>query len=153
VALASVMTLDDFFKECEKEGGIPLSYRSHTETLNGKRTVDYENPEYAKARERTARIINPNLKENGRIDDLVSRLYGEEVVIHNSSGYHYGTLQGYDGKGFMLENYHFNKKLIDTFDYVQKALFSSDSVVPAENIISISKIPLKVEGRTFYRKR
>lgn len=139
------MTLDDFFRECEKKGGIPLSYRSHTETLNGKRTVDYENPEYAKARERTARILNPNLKENGKIENLVTRLYGEEVVIHNSSGYHYGTLQGYDGKRFMLENYHFDKKLIDTFDYVQKALFSSDSVVPAENTISISKIPLKVE--------
>ena len=70
------MTLDDFFKECEKEGGIPLSYRSHTETLNGKRTVDYENPEYAKARERTARILNPNLKENGRIENLLSHRKG-----------------------------------------------------------------------------
>ncbi len=139
------MTLDDFFRECKQKGATPLSYKEFTESINGTKTVEYENPEYAKARERTARILNPNLKENGKIENLVTRLYGEEVVIHTASGYHYGTLQGYDGKRFMLENYHFDKKLIDTFDYVQKALFSSDSVVPAENTISISKIPLKVE--------
>lgn len=139
------MTLNEFFRECERKEGIPLNYRSHKEFVNGSRTVEYENPEYAKAKERTARILNPDLKENGRIDDLVTHFYGEEVVIHTSSGYHYGTLQGYDGKGFMLENYHFDKRQIDVFDYLQKALFSSDSVVPAEDIVSISKIPLKVE--------
>jgi hypothetical protein len=124
---------------------MPLSYRSHKEFVNGSRTVEYENPEYAKAKKGAAGILDPDMKENSRIDNLVSRLYGEEVVIHTSSGYHYGTLKGYDGKKLMLENYHFDKRQIDVFDYLQKAFFSSDSAVPAGSIISISKIPLKVE--------
>ena len=140
------MTLDDFFKECEKNGGMPLSYRSHTETLKGTRTIEYENPKYAEAKARLAKMLG-RIKQTGNpnTDNLLARLYGEEVVIHTKDGYHYGTLHGYDGRGFMLGDYYFDKKLIDDFDYAQKALFSSDSVIPAENIISISEIPLKAE--------
>jgi hypothetical protein len=134
----------NFFRECYREGAVPLSYRSHKEFVNGSRTVEYENPEYAKAKKGAAGILAPDMKENSRIDNLVSRLYGEEVVIHTSSGYHYGMLSRYDGRELMLENYHFDKRQIDIFDYLQKAFFSNDSAVPAENIISISKIPLKV---------
>ena len=92
------MTLDEFFKECRAKAATPLSYRSHKEFVNGSRTVEYENPAYTKAKRGTAEILNPDSKENSRIDNLVSRLYGEEVVIHTSSGYHYGMLRRYDGR-------------------------------------------------------
>jgi hypothetical protein len=138
------MTLDDFFKECRKKGTTPLSYRRQAETLNGSTTVEYENPEYTRAKERLVRILNPNAKNN-KMDDLVSRFYGEEVVIHTKSGYHYGTLLGYDGKGFLLGDYLFDKKLVDTFDFTRRHSFGSDSFVPVEDFIYISHIPLKVE--------
>lgn len=138
------MTLEDFLGDCRKKGAIPLSFRNHAEALNGSSSIEYDNPSYAEAKKRLAKILNPN-PGDAKINDLLSRFYGEEIVIHTSSGYHYGTLNGYDGKRFLLGNYYFYEKLIDTFDYVHKALFSSDSIVPSENIISISKIPLVVE--------
>lgn len=131
------MTLDDFLKDSKTKRLVPLSHRSLTETLKGKRIIEYENPAYAKVKERLARVLNPNL----------SRFYGEEVVIHAPDGYHYGTFYGYDGNGFMLGNYHFENKPIDTFDYAKKSFFSTDSFVPIQNIISISKIPLKVDKK------
>ncbi len=79
------------------------------------------------------------------MDDLLSRMYGEEVVIHNKDGYHYGRLRSYDGKMFYLEQYYFNKKLIDRWNYSSASFFNKDGMLPADNIISISKMPSYVE--------
>ena len=139
------MTLDEFFRECEKEGGIPLSYRSHTETINGSRTVEYENPKYAESRARLAKILG--VKETGdkETDDLISRLYGEEVVIRTKYGYHHGKLCGFDGKGFLLNDYLFSKNPLDVFGYSSEFFHGGGTIVPAEGAISMSKIPLHVE--------
>ncbi len=87
------MTLDDFLKECEKKGSIPLSYRSHVETLNGSQTIEYENPKYREGRVKLAKMLG-NLKETGNpyADNLISRLYGEDIVIKTATGYHHGQI-------------------------------------------------------------
>lgn len=139
------MTLDDFFKECEKKEAIPLSYRNHREFVNGSRTVEYENPKYKKARERIAKILGTG---NEHVDDVISGLYGEEVVIRTKDGFHYGTLKGYDGKSFRLENHHYDNKLMDIFDYFSRAsLYGENTVVPAKDSISVSAIPLHIEKK------
>lgn len=135
------MTLDDFFRECEKEGAIPLSYRSHAKTTRGSRTVEYENPGYARARGILDRMFNRS-RDNGRPDNLVSGLYGEEVIIRTRDGYHLGKLYDYDGKTFTLGNYLFSRRPMDIFEYSIESFLRKDTIVPAENIISISKIPL-----------
>ncbi len=140
------MTLDDFLNECKKRGATPLNYRSHTETINGSRTVEYENPKYREAKARLAEMLG-RIKQTGNpnTDNLLNRLYGEDVVIRTANGYHYGKLYGFDGKNFLLDNYHFDKRMIDFFEYSIESLFGEDTIVPAENIISISKIPLMTE--------
>ena len=139
------MTLDDFFKECEKEGGIPLSYRNHAETIRGSRTVEYENPLYSDVKAQAARIAGVKAAGNRMLDSIISSLYGEDVVIHASDGYHHGRLSGYDGKSFMLDKYLFREKPVDVFKYAGDSIYKESAAVPAENIISISKIPLKAE--------
>ena len=141
------MTLDEFFKECKEKGETPLSYRSHTETLDGTRTVEYENLKYREARAKLAEMLG-NIKQTGnpRTDNLLNRLYGEDVVIRTRDGYHFGRLQGYDGKGFLLGNYLFGRKPMDIFDYSSEFFLGSDeTIIPAEGIISISKIPIMTE--------
>lgn len=137
------MSLDEFLKECEKNGSIPLSYRSHKEFVNGSRTVEYENPKYARAKERLADILG-SIKRTGdpKKDDIMDRLYGEEVVIRTKYGYHHGTLQGFDGKTFMLSNYLFSRKPMDIFDYSTEFFYGDDTAIPADGVISISKIPI-----------
>jgi len=129
------MTIDDFFKECEGKGAIPLSYKSHKKFANGSRTVEYENPKYKKAKEKIAKIL-------GMEDEAFSGLYGQEVMIKTKNGYHYGILKGLDEKGFRLENYLFNERKMDLMGYYTS--FSpgfDDTVIPAEGIVSISRIP------------
>ncbi len=139
------MTLDDFFKECEKEGGIPLSYRSHAETINGSRTVEYENPKYKEAKTGLAKILG--MDKAGDENSIISRLYGDEVVIRTKYGYHHGTLQGFDGKAFMLSDYLFSRKPLDMIDYSSELIRGEDTAVPAGGSISISKIPLHVDRK------
>lgn len=43
------MSLEEFLVDCKMKGSIPLSYRSETVTLKGKKFVEYVNPKYAKA--------------------------------------------------------------------------------------------------------
>ena len=140
------MTLDEYFKECEKKGAVPLSYRSYAKTLNGSRTIEYENPRYAKAKEDLVGTMGVNKQgEDRNINDIVSRLYGEEVIIYTKDGCHHGELLGYDGKSFCLGRYVFKDKPMDVFDYSTKSLFSEEAIVPAENIISISRMSLHIE--------
>jgi len=139
--LLNIMTLDDFFRECEKEGAVPLSYRSHAKTTRGSRTVEYENPRYPRARGILNRMLNRG-GNNGGPDNLVSGLYGEEVIIRTRDGYHLGKLYDYDGKSFMLGNYLFSRRPMDIFEYSRESFLKKDRMVPAENIISISKIPI-----------
>lgn len=139
------MTLDDFLNECKRKGVTPVRYKESSWGLNGSKTVEYVNPEYAKAEEVIARVLNRgrgNNRNEGGIDSLVSNLYGEEVVIRTRDGYHFGRLQGYDGKSFMLSNYLFSNKPKDIFDYSTEFFHGDDTVIPAEGIISISKIPI-----------
>jgi small nuclear ribonucleoprotein (snRNP)-like protein len=140
------MTLDEFFKECERKGAIPLSYRSHVETLNGSQTIEYENPKYREAKAKLARMLG-SIKQTGnpRTDNLLSRLYGEEIVIHTKDGYHFGRLQGYDGKSFMLGDYLFNDRPMEMMDYETEFFHGGDTIIPTKDIISISKIPDMVE--------
>lgn len=142
------MTLDDFLKECEKKGSIPLSYRSHVVTLKGEKTINYENPRYTMMKKLAGKVTG-RIKETGNpyVDDVVGSLFGEEVVIHTATGYHYGTLYGNDGENFLLGKYHFDKKLIDTFEYASESLFNEDAVVPAKDVKSISGIPLTVQEK------
>lgn len=135
------MTLDDFLKECEEKGAIPLSYRNHAETLKGTKTVEYENPKYKAAKAKLAKILGMNQGE----DNAVSKLYGEEVVIRTKYGYHHGTLQGFNGKAFMLSEYLFSRKPLDMMGYSSEIIRGDDTAVPAEGAISISKIPLYAE--------
>ena len=142
-----IMTLDDFFRECERKGVIPLSYRSHSEFVNGSRTVEYKNPMYAKAKARLAEMLGMKQTGDPRTDNLLNRLYGEDIVIRTKDGYHFGRLQGYDGKGFLLGNYLFGRKPMDIFDYSSEFFLGEDTIIPipAEGIISISKIPIMTE--------
>jgi len=138
-----IMTLEDFFKECKKTGATPLSYESHIETLHGSKTIKYENPIYAKAKKRVEDIIGSHKeREDDEISDIVSRLYGENVVIRTKDGYHHGILAEYDGKSFYLDRHIYKDKLMNYFDYSINSMFSEGSAVPAEGIISISKIPM-----------
>lgn len=123
-----------------------MSYHSHTETLNGTRTVEYENPKYSEAKARLAKMLG-RIRQSGNpnADNLLNRLYGEEVVIHTKDGYHHGELLGYDGKSFMLGDYLFNNRPMNTFEYSSQSIFSEDTIIPAENIFSISKIPIMTE--------
>lgn len=138
------MTIDDFFKECEGKGAIPLSYKSHKKFANGSRTVEYENPDYKKAREKLAKILGFDSGDES-LDAFLAGLHGEEVVIRTRDGYHHGILNGYDGKSFMLDNYLFSKKPLDIFKYSTDSLLNEDGAVPAEGIISFSKMPLMTE--------
>jgi len=142
------MTLDGFFKECKRKGMTPVSYKEITEGLNGSRMVEYINPEYAKSKDMLARILNRGSRGRGDsndgnsgIDGLVSNLYGEEIVIHTKDGYHHGKFLGYDGKAFMLGNYLFNDRPMDMMDYGTEFFYGEDTIIPAKDIISISKIP------------
>jgi hypothetical protein len=108
--------------------------------------VEYENPAYRKAKEVIARVLNRGRESNNGIDSLVSNLYGEEIVIRTSDGYHHGKLCGYDGKSFMLGNYLFSRRPMDVFDYSSEFFIGSEeTIIPAKNIISISKIPITTE--------
>ena len=143
------MTLDDFFRECKQKGATPLSYKEFTESINGTKTVEYENPTYRKAKEVIARVLNRGRGNsndgNSGIDGLVSNLYGEEIVIHTKDGYHHGKLLGYDGKAFLLGDYLFNNRPMEMMDYETEFFYGGDTIIPAENIISISKIPVLTE--------
>ena len=138
------MTIDDFFRECEKNGAVPLSYRSNAKTVRGSRTVEYENPKYKAAKEKLVKILGMETG-NANSDDVLAELYGEEVVVRTKDGYHHGILNGYDGKSFMLGNYLFSKKPLDVFYYSSNSLLSEDGAVPAEGAISLSRMPLKTE--------
>lgn len=142
------MTLDNFFKECKQKGATPLSYKEFTESINGTKTVEYENPAYRKAKEVIGRVLNRgrgNSNGNSGIDGLVSNLYGEDIVIHTKDGYHHGKLLGYDGKAFMLGNYLFNDRPMEMMDYETEFFYGEDTIIPAKDIVSISKIPVMTE--------
>jgi len=79
------------------------------------------------------------------LDGLLEEMQGSEVVIHTKNGYHYGRMRDYDGKMFYLERYYFNNKLIGKWDYSSASFFSKDGMVPAKDIISVSKIPSFVD--------
>ena len=144
------MALDDFLKKSRKEGSIPLSYKEVTVRLNGTTKVEYENPLYTKAKAHAARLMN-QLTRGGKSDGnepaegLISKLYGEEVVIRTAEGYHYGKLRGYDGKNFKLDDYHFDVNKLDTFEYALESFGSENTVIPAKDYLSISEIPMVVE--------
>lgn len=153
----SLMTLEDFLKKGRKKGSIPLSYKEVTVGLNGTTKVEYENHLYSKAKANAARLMN-QLRQSMQLqgtqsdssqsaDGLIEKLYGEEVVIHTAEGFHYGTLCGYDGKNFKLDGYHFDKRLVDNFEYEFSRPFFSEStrIIPAKDYISISEIPMVVE--------
>lgn len=145
VMILFFMTLDEFFRECKQKGATPLSYKEFTESINGTKTVEYENPAYRKAKEVIGRVLNRGRENNNRIDSLVSNLYGEEVVIHTKDGYHHGKLLGYDGKAFMLGNYLFSNRPMELMDYSTEFFYGEDTIIPAEGIITISKIPIMTE--------
>ena len=149
------MTLDDFFKECKRKGMTPVSYKESSWGLNGSRTVEYVNPKYTnyvKSRDVLNRILNRSRDRrnsndgNSGIDGLVSNLYGENVVIRTRDGYHYGKFLEYDGKAFMLGNYLFNDRPMELMDYETEFFYGGDTIVPAKDIISISKIPEMIGG-------
>ncbi len=149
------MTLENFLRKSKKQGSIPLSYKEVTVGLNGTTKVDYESHLYTRAKANVAQLMNrlrgtqlqaPQSNGGQHADEsLVSRLYGEEVVIHAAKGYHYGKLNGYDGKNFMLGSYHFDTRKLDTFEYALESFSSDGAVVPSEDFISISEVPLDVE--------
>lgn len=59
------MSLEEFLKDCKKKGSIPLSYKCEAVTLKGKRIVEYVNPVYTKALNRT-KYERPDA---GRVED------------------------------------------------------------------------------------
>jgi hypothetical protein len=141
--LLNFMTLDEFFRECKQKGATPLSYKEFTESINGTKTVEYENPAYRKAKEVIGRVLNRgrgNGNGNSGIDGLVSNLYGEDIVIHTKDGYHHGKLLGYDGESFMLGNYLFNDRPMEMMDYETEFFYGGDTIIPAKDIISVSRI-------------
>lgn len=151
------MTLDDFLKKSRKEGSIPLSYEEMSIGVHGTTKVKYENHLYTKAKANAARLMNQLMRGtqlqgtqsdgSQSADGLIARLYGEEVVIHTAEGYHYGTLRGYDGRNFKLDDYHFDTRRLDTFEYEFNRPFINEStmIIPARDYISISEIPMVVE--------
>lgn len=80
------------------------------------------------------------------LEDLLSKMKGQEVVIITKDGYHYGTLRDYDGKMFYLGQYYFSEKLIDKWAYGSASFFNEGGLVPADKVVSISKMPSHVEG-------
>jgi len=150
--LLNIMTLDEFFKECRAKGVTPVSYKESSWGLNGSRTVEYVNPEYAKLKDMLARILNRGSRGRGDsndgnsgIDNLVSNLYGDDIIIRTRDGYHHGKLLGYDGKVFMLGNYLFNDRPMEMMDYETEFFYGGDTIIPAKDIISVSKMPVMTE--------
>jgi len=85
--------------------------------------------------------------EKGGIENLISGLYDKEVVILKADGYHYGVLNGFDGKSFYLEDYCKADKLIDIFDFVSKKKEFDEKEISAEDVVSIGKIPVKIDKK------
>lgn len=125
----------------------PVSYKEIIESLNGRKMVEYINPEYGKVKEVIARVLNRDMRNNGNngIDGLISNLVGEQIVIKTKFGYHHGKLLGYDGKSFMLGDYLFSRTPMELMDYETEFFYGGDTLIPAENIITISKIPIMTE--------
>ena len=148
------MTLNDFLDKCRKKGTIPLSYERITmDAYGNKYSEGFENAAFTGLKPlklKPARIgekipyERPGMEagRTDRINDLVSRLYGREVVIHDKDGYHYGRLAGYDGKMFQLQQYHSSKRPIDESDYFFDSLWNDDNaLVPINGVVSIKEMP------------
>lgn len=134
------MSLDDFLEECRKKGATPLRYSSKSEGINGSRHERYESREYRKAKALMYLLLGNG---DGNLDNLMfNMMYGnKDIVIRNRDGYHYGRLLGYDGKMFYLENYHFDRRLIDEISYVESSFGNGKAAIPAANVSSVSEIP------------
>jgi hypothetical protein len=145
------MTLDDFLRKCRENGAVPLSYRRKTRDVHGNEyTESFESKAYRdmmRIRDMLGigRVMRRGSRSEG-VDDVVSGLYGREVVIRKQDGYYHGILQGYDGKFFYLREYCFSRKPMSIFEYSPVfSLDDNDAVVPAEGVISIAGIPLDVD--------
>jgi len=149
-----VMSLDDFLRSCKEKGYTPLNYSKKTKFADGSEyEEEFRNGAYAGVNAGRAGFRAGNRREQAgssqherdeRIDDVVSELYGSEVVIRTPQGFHYGELQSYDGKFFYLKSYCFSRKSMSTFEYGAKSIFSEDAVVPARDIVSVGEIPMVV---------
>jgi hypothetical protein len=133
------MSLDDFLKSCKEKGQTPLRYSEDTIYTNGRRRVKWTDPAYA----RGMALLNEKLGFKG--NNLITRLYGSEVVIRTPHGFHHGELQSYDGEFFYLKGYCFSREPMGTFEYGANSMFSKDAVVPAEGVVSVREIPMVVE--------
>lgn len=109
-----------------------------------------EMPKNMKPREAFVKVLNSYLKDKDKkSDDLMSRLFGKDVVIHTSEGYHYGRLEAYNGKEFMLGRYHFDRNRLTAFEYAFSSVSGEDSVIPANDVISVSKVPAVVREMSY----
>lgn len=159
--LLLVMSLDDFLKGCKEKGYVPLNYRRKTKFADGSEyEEEFRNGAYAglnaeragfRAGNRREKAGSSQYERGERIDDVVSELYGNEVVIRTKDGYHHGELNGYDGRFFYLKSYCFSREPMSTFEYGAKSIFSEDAVVPAGDIVSVGEIPMVVNEPKSYR--
>lgn len=148
------MTLDDYLRQCREKGQAPLHYKRTVRDIHGNVfTEEFRGPGFAgfsghKGRKngygssKESRQKSSEHERDKGTDDVVSELYGSEVVIRTRDGYHHGELVSYDGRFFRLKGYCFSKDLMDTFEYGAKSIFSEDAVVPAGNIVSVGEIPM-----------
>ncbi|MBU4502291.1 MAG: hypothetical protein KKA79_06850 [Nanoarchaeota archaeon] len=149
------MSLDDFLRSCKEKGHTPLNYRRKTRLADGSEyEEEFRNGVYAGVNAGRAGFKDGSRREQAgssqherdeRIDDVVSELYGSEVVVRTPQGFHHGELQGYDGKFFYLKSYYFSREPMSTFEYGAKSIFSEDAVVPAGDIVSVGEIPMVVD--------
>lgn len=147
------MSIDDFLEECRKKGVRPLHCSSKSEGVNGSKHERYESREYRKARALMYLLFGNG---DGNLDDLMfNMMYGnKDIVIRNKNGYHYGRLVGYDGKRFYLDNYHFDRRLIDELSYIEADMDSPGGrkvAIPADNgLVSVGEIPSFIEDPAYF---
>lgn len=119
------MALDDFLGEGRREG---------SDRSNQDRIRDY----------RAAKLLASLLKyKDMKLEDMMLNMAyeGKDIVIVNNTGYHYGRFLGYDGKRFYLDNYRFDRRLIDECSYIESTFAGPKVAIPADNLISVGEIP------------
>ncbi len=78
-------------------------------------------------------------------------LFGHEVAVYTEDGYHYGVLNRIDEDFIYLNNYVFDEKKLDVFQYGRLACFEQ-AMIPREKMKAIYEIPLRVRPDKRYQK-
>lgn len=139
LAINSFMTLEEFLRDNRRKGTIPISYKEFTNNLEGTTTmVRYLNPAFKVSGGALAGLLERRKEREDGKDDIISKLYDEQVIVRTKDGYHIGRLAGHDDKFFMLENYQFTDEPLECISGYPT---EKKAIIPLNSIISISKIP------------